>query len=109
MCFHTTYTYTPKLWKLLLFLSQLEQLENLTPLIGGEDLIFPELQVSVAVDGWQERKGYILASHSINLGQNEEVGKTAMYGVCVFATGWNRINGRFFLGIHAGRWLEVFL
>ena len=64
-------------------LSVQEQLDNLTPLVGGEDLIFPELQVSVAMDGWQERREYILTFHTINLGRFEEVGKAAMYGVCV--------------------------
>ena len=64
-------------------LSVQEQLDNLTPLVCGEDLIFPELQVSVAMDGWQERRGYILAFNAINLGRFEAVGKATMYGVCV--------------------------
>ena len=62
-------------------LSAQEQLDNLTPLVGGENLIFLELQVSVAMDGWQERRGYIFAFHAINMGWFEEVGTAAMYGV----------------------------
>ena len=60
-----------------------EQLENLTSLVGGEDLVFPEPHVSVAVDGWPERWGYILSFHSITLGRFEEVGNAAVYGLCV--------------------------